>query len=573
MADVKKNVRSGQGKGTGKVTSGKRGTGKVSSGRKAQPQRSAKSGTSGKVKADSRQQQVRAADTAVKEEQVVPQKAAAPSSKGTSTQAGKSSHVVGDGVRSTRVRDRKRLSSSMRKETRLRLFLQSSAPDFVLVALVAVCLSYTVSYGFYSADAFRGNVLLLVVMTLPLLVALFAGSWSKRAVLFSAVGTSALCVMYLVMATALSPDPSLFNESGINDSPDNYILFVLVVCVITIVVYLLSRRTWGLVLLLAIGIVSCGAVQYLWREWIPQLGGLVAFVLALLGMGMLFVYQTYKQSIYSANRVKSTSFGGAFGYSLIIGLACVLVSAGVFGVIGQVAPGTVQFKPFEELVSQPTTDQKNSWDSERVEGDEETNNTNDEKDETLDDSAEGNDRSMDAAGPLGSAIQAAAQAMAGYDPNDSEQEYDNIAYLIIWYERFIIAALIVLALLAAVLIRYFMRSWRLKRIEKRSASYQVWYLYNFLLGRFKKLKLVKPAHLTPLEFAVGFSKPMLPFTRGSGDVDFVDVSRIYQDAVFGGIEPTEDQLNDVRRYYWSFYKNARDYVGIPKWIFWKYWRV
>ena len=148
-----------------------------------------------------------------------------------------------EGVGSTRVRDRRRLSEKMGKSTRMRLWLQSSALDFLLVLVVSVALVYTVSYGFYSAEAYRGNVLLLAGLCLPLLLVLFAGSWSKRAVLFSALGALALSCVYIGAATALSPDPALFAEGGVNDAAGNYTIFAIVLCVTTILTYLLSRRT------------------------------------------------------------------------------------------------------------------------------------------------------------------------------------------------------------------------------------------------------------------------------------------------------------------------------------------
>lgn len=479
-----------------------------------------------------------------------------------------------EGMASTRVRDRRRLSEKMGRSTRVRLWLQSSALDFLLVAVVSVALTYTVSYGFYSAEAYRGNVFLLAALEVPLLLVLFAGSWSKRAVPLSALGAVVLSGVYIGAATAVSPDPALFAEGGVNDVAGNYTIFALVVCVTTAVTYLLSRRTAGLVFLLVFGVLACGIVQFLWREWIPDLAGIPSFIAVFLGIGMLFVYQCYRQSVYSANRVKRTSFSGAFAYSALIGVVCVAMGAGVFALVGAVAPDTIAFKPFESHVSPPVDELAQAYEKQDSKDDDKTNQTNDDEQETSESDEGGNDARAGGFGILeGSFVQAAAQQMAGYDPNNPDQEIDNIAYLVLTWEAVILAMLIFLVVLAVVSFWRYRRTLRLKRIERKSPSYQAWYLYTFLVERFRRLKLAKPEQLTPLEFAVGFSKPMLPFTRGTDGVDFVDVSSIYQDAAFGGMQPTVEELFQLKAYYRAFFKNARQYVGWPKWVLWKFWRV
>lgn len=482
-------------------------------------------------------------------------------------------HAV-EGMQSTRVRERRRLSERMGRSTRLRLWLQSSALDFALVLVVSVALAYTVSYGFYSAEAHRGNIALLAGVAAPLLLVLFAGSWSKKAVLLSAAGTVVLCGAYIGAAVSLSPDSALFAGGGVNDVAGNYTIFAIVLCVTVIVTYLLSRRTAGLVFLLVFGVLACGIVQFLWREWIPDLAGIPAFLAVFLGTGMLFVYQCYRQSVYSANRVKRTSFLGAFGYSALIGVVCVAVAAGVFAAVEAVAPGTIEFKPFETHVSPPLDELSNDYEKKDDDSDDSSDETNESERETSETGEGGEDSGVGGLGLLQNTfVYDAALSMAGYDPDDPDQNIDNIAFLIVTWELAITGVLLCLLALGIVLFWRYRRTLRLKRLAGKTPEYQAWYLYTFLIERFRRLKLAKPEHLTPLEFAVGFSKPMLPFTRGTGGVDFVDVSSLYQDAALGGRKLRGDELNDIHTYYRAFFKNARSYVGWPKWVLWKFWRI
>ncbi len=558
------NGRSQQRRGSGKVTRGHGKSPKRDAARKAAAQRKA----GGPALSEKQPTTASPVADAAAEGAVAHAPADAIADKGAALK-------TAEGVGSTRMRDRKRLSDRMGRETRLRLWLQSSALDFLLVLVVSTALVFTVSFGFYSAWDYRGNVLLIAGLCLPLLLVMFAGSWSKKAVAFSVAGVVVLTIAYTAVATALSPDPALFTAEGVNDVEGNYVIFAIVVCVTTVVAYLLSRRTVGLVFLLVLSIIACGAVQFLYREWVSDNPGIAATIAALLGLGMLFVYQCYRQSVYSANRVKRTSFAGAFGFSAIVALVCVLVGAGAFyGVVAGLDLETPAYKPFETHVSPPVDELANDYERQDSKDDDKSDVTDDDMQQTNEPDEGGEDVGSGGLGILqGSFVQAAAQQLAGYDPNDPEQDYKNIAYLVLTWEFVILIVLAILAVLAAVLLQRYRRTLRLKRIASKSPAYQAWYLYTFLLGRLKRMKINKPDHLTPLEFAVGFSKPMLPFTRGTDGVDFVDVSSIYQDAAFGGVQPTVEDMGDLHAYYRAFFKNAREYVGWPKWVLWKFWRI
>ena len=66
---------------------------------------------------------------------------------------------------------------------------------------------------------------------------------------------------------------------------------------------------------------------------------------------------------------------------------------------------------------------------------------------------------------------------------------------------------------------------------------------------------------------------MRPYTRGTNGVDFVQITELYEKAVFGGYAPTDDEVERVRGYYRAFYKNAFKATMWPKWVFWRFWRL
>ncbi len=478
---------------------------------------------------------------------------------------------------SARVRDRARLSEKMGRDTRVRLFFQSTVPDFLLVLVLAAALSYTVSYGFHSAWDYRSNPVLVAALTVPPLLALFVSSWSKKALGPSIVAFVAVSVVMLAVAGALSPDP-LVGEGGPADTAGNYVIFVLIVIVVALVSFLLSRRTAGLVFLLAGAIVACGLIQFLYPEWMTEQPGIPATLLIILAAGMLFIYHCYKQSVYSANRVKRTSFAGATGFSALIALACVLVGLGVFyGVVQASGLTTPDIKLFEEYVSPPVDENADDYELTEEVGDETSSNTDDTQSQT---NQEGDGASPSSIGDvvsgaiLDSALANVIAQATGLDLGSTDDDGDETSrWIILQITSLVLAILAILAVVAVILLQRYRRTWRLKRIASKSNAYQAWFLYTFLLGRLRRLRIRKPAQLTPLEFAVGFSRAMVPFTRDADGVDFVEVSSAYQDAVFGGLQPSDEELDRVKGYYRAFFKNARKYVGWPKWILWKFWRI
>jgi|GEM_PF-5200203 len=473
--------------------------------------------------------------------------------------------------------DARATDNNLKAGERLSMFLRSAIPDFLLVLLVSTALVYTVSYGFNSAADIRGNILLEGGIGAALLVALFAGSWSKRALLPSAIATVVLTVGIIMAFAAMMPaETSLFVDGQVNDVPENYLIFAFIAVIVPIVVYLLSRRSVGLVVLLALGIVSCGTVQFLYRDWMTSQPGLIASVLVLFGIGVMFVFQCYRQSIYSAKRAKRTAFGGAFAFALVVAGVC--VAAGIalfFGVIGPLGITTPSIKPFQDYFSRPVVEFNATYDDQQVDNPDITaNQTNDEMDDSNQDAPGGDtsDATDESGNQASNPLTGVAQAMSAFSPDNWNQQFNAISYNIPDYMRWLLPALVAVLIVAAILLRRYLRTYRLKRMRNRSYSYRVCCLYGFLMKRFKYLKIVKQPSMTPLEYALSARTAMTGFARNTGKVDFVRVTTIYQRACYGGIPLTEEEYQQVERYYRAFFDNARQRVGKLKWL-WKFWRV
>ncbi len=457
---------------------------------------------------------------------------------------------------------------------RLDSFLRSNGPDFLLVLVAAAALTFVVSYAFNSAPDYRGNVGVIALIVVPVLVCLYAGSWSKRAVPYSAAATVVVSLVVLGIATAASPDGALFVDGSINDSAENYTVFALVAIATTVVTFLLTRRTVGLVVGLVVGAFACGAVQYLYRDFLTAQPGIPATMVFLGATVALFCYQTYKQSVYSAARVKKTAFAGMLGYSAVLSLVCVLVGLGVFaGIISGLGLTTPDIRPFERYAAAPVEEHNESYSDKDQESDQTSDQTNDQEGVTNQD-AQGSGTSMfSGEGLLESPLGAMVQQMTGYSYDSSDESRQEVTYLILTITEILIALAVIALIVAAILFQRYRRKLRLKRMADLPLAQQTAQLYAFFMGRFARMKIRKPEALTPLEFALGFEEALEPFEKGTGGVTFAQITGLYMDATWGGLEVSQEDFDQVVAYYEQFFRNAREYVGWPKWILGKFWRI
>ena len=138
---------------------------------------------------------------------------------------------------------------------------------------------------------------------------------------------------------------------------------------------------------------------------------------------------------------------------------------------------------------------------------------------------------------------------------------------------FLLWALPILVIALIVFLRYRRRAVRLKKIEQHDLPERVALLYNFFMRSFKRMKIEKPASATPIEFALSSSGELAGFMRNPSNADLLGITLIYQRAVYGARNVSEEDYAYVRDYYQSFFKNAHARMGHPRWIFHGFWRI
>jgi hypothetical protein len=459
------------------------------------------------------------------------------------------------------------------ENSRRNLFLRSNLFDFALALIVSTALVYTAGYGFYSAPALRGNVLVDAFICLLALVPLYAGLWSKRTVAVGLIGYAAVAVCVCVVLGVMMPDGvPLFVDGSVNDTEDNWVVFGMVAVFVPLVVFLLSRRTWGAALLFVLGVLTCAVIQFLYREFMTDLNGLAAALVVYLGCAAIYIYTNYKRNLYAAERVESTSFGKAFLWSLGLSAACLAVGAAVFfGIVASLGITTPDIRPFEDYYQRPTVEYTGVYTEQQIENqDITTNQTNDEQQDS-NQNAEGGNQS-DSQTEENQSEQSSSRSIMGFDINDWNEQFQAINYRILELTGIIIAIAVVALIIAAILLRRHRRVTRLKRIEGKPPSYRIAYLYNFFLNRFAALGIKRGKTLTPLEFAIASAGRLAPYKRNKSRIDFLEITLLYQRAAYGIGDLTDEDCKRVEDFYWGFFENAREQLGKFKWAF-AFWRL
>ena len=458
----------------------------------------------------------------------------------------------------------------------LRAFLQASVFDFILVLVLSTGLAFTVSYGFYGAEGLRDNFLLEAAIAAPLLVALFAGSWSKRALLPSAIAAVIIAGIIIGTCAALQPAGTAFvNGTTLNDVPENYVIWGLVVIVCALLSFLLSRRPVTMVILAVVAVVACASVQFLYRDWLTMHSGFQAAAVVIFCVVALFVYQRYRLTALKGSGVSSLAFGGAFVFSLVISGICVcLASALYFALIASLGLSTPVIKPFQDYYMRPVVEYSAPISKQQVENPDNTSsNTNNNQQDTNQNTQGGVTSTPSQQDAQIQSQGSTSKELSAYDDAQQDERYEQIGYLLVHTVLPIVLIVVLLLLIVLVLLRRSWRERRIRKLEGLSNAAKVIFIYDYLVKCFSKLKIEYPPTLTPLEFAFASLDALQPYSHNAASMNFVQLTLIYQRAKYGAKEITQEELDDVLAYYRAFYGNARKRLGWRKWFFFMFWRV
>lgn len=460
---------------------------------------------------------------------------------------------------------------------KLRLFLRSSIWDFLLVCVIATSMNYVILSGFDSADQLRFDFLLQAAIDLPVIAILFAGSWSKRFMAYAAGATAVAFIAVMGIGIALTPgDVEMFVDGSVNDVDGNYAIFCFAVFLTAVVVYLLTRRVMTASILFVLGLLICASVQFLFSSWLIEEGGVIVFLAFLLASGSMIVYQRYRTEAVKVDILVKPAFFMAFLQGLLTMAICVgLGLAGWMLLIVPLQIDAPNIEPFSREIQRPVVEYSGTFDQLVVEDPNlKSRHLSDNISETQQNAEGGTvpNPVPDESAPTNNPLTQLVQSMMTFNSEDWTEDFDPSSVEQMKADFVILPVVIAIAIVLIVTLRRLMRIIRLKRWEKFDCGKRVQFVYGYLLRSLGKLGFKHSVSATPLEYAFDQQEAMVPFTRGTGKVDFIDVTLIYQKAAFGMKDISRQEWEKVERYYKRFFKNARDWVGSIRWI-WYFWRV
>lgn len=456
---------------------------------------------------------------------------------------------------------------------RLRLFISSGIWDYLLVCILALALNYAVLSGFDSTIQLRSNFLLQIAVLLPLFAIMFAGSWSKRFLLFASIAAALWFVVVMVVSIAFS-SVDIFAEGQVNDVEGNYSIFGFATLLTGILTYLLTRRFATAVAYLVFGLLVCGCVQFLFGTWLEAEGGLVDFAVFLSAAIVMIVYQRYRSEAAKADFLVRPAFAMAFIQGLIMAAACLVLGflSWVF-VVSPLGFGTPVFEPFSRTIMRPVVEYSGIYDQNQVENlQNQSDSTNDNQSESQQNAEGGTNTSSSTQSVADNPLFQLVQSIVSFNSEDWDESLDptsaeqaELKKLLVW----VVPSILILCIVFG---RIGLRFARLRKWGKLPKKSRVQNTYHFLAKRLSKLGFKRLPQTTPLEFAFNQQNAMVPFTKGTGKTDFVDITLIYQRAAFGHEDITDEEWNRVKRYYMSFFNNAHAWVGNVRWL-WYFWRI
>ncbi len=451
------------------------------------------------------------------------------------------------------------------------MFMRSALPDFLLTVVVACALTSAAAYGFESAPDMCTNYPVTAALCALVIVPMVLGSYSRRTLIPGIVLTIAAAAAVIAWGVQQTPaEVPLFADGWVNDVAGNYVVFAIVLVVTSVIVYLLSRRKTGLVVLLLLAVTCCAFVQFLFREWALQANGFAVSLAALAGVGALFVLQGYRAGVMGSQRAKKTVFLAATVFSVVMAAACVGIGCGLYyAVVQPLNLSTLTIKPFQETYAQPTIEYMGVSGYTLIDSDKDTNNTNEQQLNTNQNQEHKDNKN----GTVGEAYASINKVLENLDPDNWNAAFDPVMFKKVALTALWVLLAVAVVMFVIVKLRRRQRERRLARIAALSAPAQLSWLYEWLLERFRRLKIPRAQSLTPLEFALGSRRVLQSFDDTDHDIDFVRVTDIYQRACFGAEPVSDDELDEVKAYYRAFFGNAYRYSGKLRWALWRFWRV
>ncbi len=443
------------------------------------------------------------------------------------------------------------------------------ACDILLCLIVAASCAYVAAGGFYIDWRVQTDPLLLGILPLALISALVFG-WHAGIARGIAGGSVFAFVAILAISWAIL---TAQGSSPIADEEANATIFVILIVVFALVVFLLSRTTAGLVALAALVVLEVGSIEFLYHH-----SYIAASIIALASLVALFMFSRMRIAYERMSRdgESSTDVQNAPGHTALLGIACatlaILIATGVASAIAaSVNPPTASLKLFTEKRAFEEIEVESTMDIQQVPDE---NLASDLLDSTIDSSAQGQKDSAagEDARSAPSPTSAFGQMLqSAFNPDTIQTDFKPISYDY-WRLLWMIVPLLVIMAIVAVIVarRYLRRRWILRYIEL-SPSEQALAAYDKMAHCLRVMGLSRNSNETVQEyyarneheisglFAYADQGASLGSTFGEMVCGFEQVR-------YGGLTPNAEQTCTYANLYRNFPTCARRQLGALRYL-------
>lgn len=437
-------------------------------------------------------------------------------------------------------------------------YLRYSVWDYFLCLVAASGLCQTCLIAFQSTSSLQAWPLISVGACAVALLVLFAIAYRTETAIVGGIAFAIAVCGSSIAAWYVSGAQSLFS-----DGANNGAYAVLMLVWPSVLVFLLSRKRTGAVVLLVVGFILCAAMEYLY--WQGKVLVVVAFGV---GSAALIAYRNYQMGL-KGSQSERLMFGQAAASGVAVVLASLLLACGFFAVvIGPLDPPHVTVKLITQHVRIDEEHLRGVGDSLSAQNSELFSlNTNDEQQKSNGSDAQTSTQESEENAQTATDQTVANAGSALNINNQSEQDAGQAVSTQVPDYAFAIVTVLLLALIAAVIsIRKALRTRWLRKVKALSPQQQVRALFLFFVVSFKKMKLPVPGAQTLHEYVEGASQLIVDFEGRASDPEFACLADAYTSVVYGGAEPSQEDLERFYSYYGYFHKRACHYVGRIKYL-------
>lgn len=413
--------------------------------------------------------------------------------------------------------------------------------DYVLCLLCQTGLIFHIFSGFVLEDGVSRSIPLTILLLAVLDLAYFGFSFNRLLSILGVIVCLAAAAMFFCWAVLFQA----FEDESANSLGITLALILLV----SVVVYLLTRRRAGIIILFIAGtLIDAGAhfLQYEIMLW--------PFLVFEAAVFLMYLYRNFMitgKEVHTG-KVKIPVFAGQ---TVVLCLIALFISLGLYyGVVRPMNPPTkelelisameerdllwlfgIEKKPEKPKPEQPSPEEEKPAEEPEKDPEQppEAEQKQEKQTEPQDPAAGQNEPENPAAGETGGFF----------------KKHKAMGILL----------LVVIALAAAFVAWYLRKKKWQERVERLSPENRVINYYRYFLSRFARLGYSRQPQQTLLEYAEDLSGKMQGFE--SGGITFEQLTKVYVDTYYGARPVSEEEAGRFRSFYNGFAKNLKEKIG------------